>query len=697
MKSLKKMYSLLPRLFTLNRLMIIIVLGVIILRINDPWAVKEIRYNTFDSYQKISPREITSEQIILVEIDENSLKTRGQWPWPRNLLSELTEKILSQSPKALGIDILFPEPDRTSPDLVAKQHHDLPNDVKNLLASLPSNDTMLALSINNKPVVLGIAAGFGTQNSLPGPSPHNIVMIGEDIRNSIPQYSRVLRNIAPLENAARAQGISNIASDPDGIIRKIPLIYNIGGTIIPAFETEILRTAGKNNPTEILYNSSEIIEIKVSDQELKTDTAGNAWIYFSNQPTRTTISAEEVLSGKIPANFFQDRIVLLGVTAIGIADYTPSPLGQNLSGLALHAQALDSIMSGTLLSHTNVSTTIELGFFILIGLVLIWIANNYAALELTVAFAVLCWSIILISWGSFIFKKVLIDPTLPLALTLTLFLLATSAGFITEQKQRRLDAQEAAKREREKETRIRKLQNELMHTIGKSSVQKLSSSIAHEMNQPMAAICNYTNAARRLLEKDITDQETLKSVLGKILTQADRGSDILKSIREGAETGKTSTKPLDVNRIIREEVELIKDTGDAEKVQITLYCDQNLPQAQGNEIQIHQVLLNLIRNAVQAITHAEQDSKSAGGEIEITTIQNSSGMIEVSISDSGPGLSNQEKETLFKPFYTSKVQGMGLGLAICRSILEALGGTLWVEENEKGGAIFLFTLPPNDT
>ncbi len=665
------------------------------LRISNPWSVEMLRNSVFDSYQEISPREVESEQIILVEIDETSLKEMGQWPWPRNLVAELTEKILFHHPKVLGIDILFPEPDRTSPDLIAKQSQNLPKGIKDLLASLPSNDAMLATSMRDKPVVLGIAAGYGTQNKLPASSSNSIVMIGGDIRNSIPYYSQVLRNIPALEKAVQAQGVSNIAPDPDGLIRKVPMIYNISGSLVPAFETEILRIANSNIPTEVISPSSEIKEINIAGLQLKTDHLGNARIHFSDRPNKHTVSARSVLADEIPENYFNNKIVLLGVTAVGIADYTPSPLGQNLSGLALHAQALESIITDSLLTHSYISASIELGFFVLIGLVLIWISNRYTALELTVAFAILCWSIVLISWGSFKAQKLLIDPTLPLALTLTLFLIATSAGFINEQKQRRTDAREAALREREKEARIRKLQNELMHTIGKSSVQKLSSSIAHEMNQPMAAICNYTNTAKRLLDKKEISQDTLRSVLGKILAQADRGNDILKSIRESAETGKTSIRALDVNRIIQEEVELIKDVGEAQSVQIILDCDQNLPQAQANEIQLHQVLLNLIRNAVQAITHAETESKHEG-EIEIRTVRNEDGMIQVSISDTGPGLSEVEKETLFKPFYTSKEQGMGLGLAISRSILEALGGSLWVEENKKGGAVFYFTLPPNE-
>ncbi|MCZ4281983.1 CHASE2 domain-containing protein [Kiloniella laminariae] len=687
------------RHLTLSRFLVLIVMTTVFVRFYDPWPLQLLRLNILDSYQQISPRQTTSDQIVLVQIDEKSLMTLGQWPWPRDLLTELIEQIIRQKPKALGIDILFPEADRSSPEQIALSNQHLPDNLKQQLALVPSNDQKLAISITGHPVVLSLAAGFGPESNIPSPNLNKMVMIGKDGRRVLPAVSNLLRNIPLLDEAATGQGISNLAPDQDGLIRKIPLLYNINHSLIPSFETEILRVASGTVFGETLMTESEVKKVRIGPYNIPTDQHGHAWIHFTPNSNIQHVSAWQVLAGETADNLFSDKIVLLGVTAVGIADYTLSPTGENLSGLSFHAQALDSILTNSLLVSTPAVMAIELGLFLVIGLSLIFIALRYSALELTVTFAVLGWTTVLLSWGGFYFHGFLIDPTLPFLLILVMFLVSATSGFITEQRQRHFDALEAAKREREKESRIRRLQNELMHTIGKSSVQKLSSSIAHEMNQPMAAICNYTNTAKRLLENAQADPETLKpellkTVLEKILAQAHRGNDILKSIREVAETGSTTVRAVDINQIIQEEIELIRDVGSSDLV--TLYFERTpeLPAASANEIQLHQVVMNLIRNAMQAIMESGQQ-----GNITVRTSLTENDMILVSIRDTGPGLSKAEIKNLFKPFYTTKMHGMGLGLSICRSIIEALGGSLWVEKNnevdqkDKRGAVFLFTLP----
>ena len=142
---------------------------------------------------------------------------------------------------------------------------------------------------------------------------------------------------------------------------------------------------------------------------------------------------------------------------------------------------------------------------------------------------------------------------------------------------------------------------------------------------------------------------------------------------------------------IIEEIELLNDSGFGRKVNINTDLSPEITNGTANEIQLHQVLLNLIRNAKQATEEIDKTDH----EIMITTCENPKGMIEVAVSDTGPGLTEDQKKDLFKPFFTTKEQGTGLGLAISRSIIEAWGGNLWVEDNKKGGATFKFTLPLN--
>ncbi len=669
-------------------ILVTVLLCVIILKISDPWAVRILRHNTFDIFQKISPNQKETQQIVLVEIDEKSLKARGQWPWQRNILADLAGKILQQSPRALAIDIVFPEPDRTSPSLILENNPALAQQLKFHRHDFPSYDKTFADILNGHPVILGMATGYGTDQRAPIETTTSIKMYGGDIRSTLPRFNYVLRNIEQLETVT-TQGVNNLAPERDGIIRQLPLLYNVNGTIIPSFEIETLRIANNANEIELTTENNKLKSIRLNSFDLTMSNRGKPWIYFSKNSDYTKVSANDTLTGAIDDTLFKDKIVILGVTALGIADYSLTPVGSNLSGLAIHAQALDNMLTDTLLTRPSSFFWIELSYLFLIGILFLVIHKRHGALEVTVTFAVLCWITVLLTSGIFAFRTELFDPSLPLILTLIMFMISVSTGFVMEQARRREESRIAAQKEREKEARIRKLQNELLHTIGKSSVQKLSSSIAHELNQPLAAIYNFANAARRILDRDNIDLETVKPVLEKILKQADRGNEILRTIRDAAETGKTNLSSLNINKIIIEEIELLNDSGFGRKVSIKTDLSPEITDGTANEIQLHQVLLNLIRNAKQATEEIDRTDH----EIMISTCENPKGMIEVAVSDTGPGLTEDQKKDLFKPFFTTKEQGTGLGLAISRSIIEAWGGNLWVEDNNKGGATFKFTLP----
>ncbi|WP_120496033.1 CHASE2 domain-containing protein [Kiloniella sp. EL199] len=672
-------------------ILVAVLLCVIILKISDPWAVRILRHNTFDIFQKISPNQKENSQIILVEIDEKSLKTQGQWPWQRNILANLADKILRQSPQALAIDIVFPEPDRTSPSLILDNNPALIQQLKTHDHDFPSYDNILADVLKGHPVILGMATGYGTDQRAPVETTTSIKMYGDDVRSTLPKFNYVLRNIEQLEKVT-TQGVNNLAPERDGIIRQLPLLYNVNGTIIPSFEIETLRIANNADEIELTTKDSKLKSIRLDSFDLTMSNRGKPWIYFSKNSDYTKVSANDILTDTIDDTLFKDKIVILGVTALGIANYSLTPVGSNLSGLAIHAQALDNMLTDTLLTRPSSFFWMELSYLLLIGILFLAVHKRHGALEVTVTFAILCWITILLSSAIFTLRTELFDPSLPLILTLIMFMISVSTGFVMEQTRRREEARIAEQKEREKEARIRKLQNELLHTIGKSSVQKLSSSIAHELNQPLAAIYNFANAARKILDRDNINLETVKPVLEKILNQADRGNEILRTIRDAAETGKTNLSSLNINKIIIEEIELLNDSGFGRKVNINTSLSPEITDGTANEIQLHQVLLNLIRNAKQATEEIDRTDH----EILISTCENPKGMIEVAVSDTGPGLTEDQKTDLFKPFFTTKEQGTGLGLAISRSIIEAWGGNLWVEDNDKGGATFKFTLPLNN-
>ena len=241
---------------------------------------------------------------------------------------------------------------------------------------------------------------------------------------------------------------------------------------------------------------------------------------------------------------------------------------------------------------------------------------------------------------------------------------------------------------RRAEQRLQELQTELIHVARLSAMGEMASALAHELNQPLTAIINYAQATRRLLEGlDDRRQAALASLLDKTAQQATRAGQIIHRLRQFVAKGETERALEDVNTVVEEAstLALIGAAGKGIAVRRTLAGD--LPPVLMDKIQIHQVITNLIRNSIDALGEVERR------EIVICTRGPAPGQVEISVTDSGPGLAPEVRARLFEPFVTTKPEGMGIGLSICRSIVDAHGGKLWTSVPQGGGTAFHVGLP----
>jgi two-component system sensor kinase FixL len=242
--------------------------------------------------------------------------------------------------------------------------------------------------------------------------------------------------------------------------------------------------------------------------------------------------------------------------------------------------------------------------------------------------------------------------------------------------------------ERQKtETRLQELQSELVHISRLTAMGEMASTLAHELNQPLSAIANYLKGSRRLLEQAQDDKSPmLRDALDKAADQAIRAGQIIRRLRDFVSRGESERQVENVPKLI-EEASALALVGAKElgvRVRMQFHPDADLVLA--DRVQIQQVLLNLIRNAIDAMA----DSRTR--ELLIGTRLVDDEMIEVSVADSGPGIAPEVAGQLFQPFITTKRQGMGVGLSISRTIVDAHGGRIWVESNPGGGTVFRFTL-----
>jgi len=238
------------------------------------------------------------------------------------------------------------------------------------------------------------------------------------------------------------------------------------------------------------------------------------------------------------------------------------------------------------------------------------------------------------------------------------------------------------------ESRLKELQSEVTHMSRFTALGEMASTLAHEINQPLTAISNYLKGCQRLLERiEGESAPVLRDAVGKAADQALRAGDIIRRLREFVARGESERRIESLPKLIEDASTLALIGARENGVEVSFRLDPNADLVLADRIQIQQVLVNLIRNAIEVMIESSNDRR-----LEIATVANSDDAVEVSVADTGAGLTQEVAQHLFQPFVTTKRKGMGLGLSICRTIVEAHGGKIWVEAPPSGGTIFRFTL-----
>jgi len=253
---------------------------------------------------------------------------------------------------------------------------------------------------------------------------------------------------------------------------------------------------------------------------------------------------------------------------------------------------------------------------------------------------------------------------------------------LTERKQ-------AEENVRESERRYREVQTELAHANRVATMGQLGASIAHEVKQPIAATVTNAQAALRWLDAQPPDEDEVRQALSRIVNDGNRAAAVIGRIHELIKKAPPLKEPMDINKAIREVIELTRGETRKHGVSVQVHLADRLPLIQGDRVQLQQVLLNLLINATEAMGGVSDSVR----ELLISTGNADDGSVLVAVSDSGPGFAPHNTEHIFDPFYTTKSTGLGMGLSICRSIIEAHGGRLWASANAPRGAIFQFTVP----
>jgi two-component system sensor kinase FixL len=242
---------------------------------------------------------------------------------------------------------------------------------------------------------------------------------------------------------------------------------------------------------------------------------------------------------------------------------------------------------------------------------------------------------------------------------------------------------------RRAEDEARVLQERLTHFSRLSTMGEMAAGLAHEINQPLSAIATYSQACQRLIRQPQPEIDDVVAALEQINAQALRAGEVIRRLRNFVKNREVKREPVNCARLLEDLRTLAETDARLHNIRLRLDCREPLPTVYADPIQLQQVVLNLVRNAIDAMADAPEDRR----EVVLTTREASDGEVEVTVADHGTGLAPEATEHLFNPFFTTKAAGTGLGLAISRSIVRAHGGRLWHTPNDECGVRFHFTLP----
>jgi two-component system sensor kinase FixL len=229
---------------------------------------------------------------------------------------------------------------------------------------------------------------------------------------------------------------------------------------------------------------------------------------------------------------------------------------------------------------------------------------------------------------------------------------------------------------------------ELAHISRLTTMGELAASLAHELHQPLTAILSNVQAAQRFIAADSTNLDEVREILSDIIQDNSRAAEVIRRMRSLVKKEAFELAPIELSTIVQDVILLTRTDAMLHNIRVLLDLGPGLPPVRGDRVQLQQVLLNLLLNAFDAMGDCPANQR------EITVrAKRDSGQVEVSVSDHGTGLTPDALERIFQPFFTTKRDGLGMGLAISRSIIEAHGGRLWAKNNGERGAMFAFTLP----
>jgi adenylate cyclase len=435
---------------------LLILLGALALRVADPPGVARLRDFAFDTFQRLKPRPYDPQwNVRVVDIDEAALATYGQWPWPRDRVAKLVDKLAEMGAAVVAFDVLFAEPDASSwhrrvRELIAYVD---PETVQRIAAAVQDNDRLLADAFAHSSVVTAYAFDAATRQSRPPALKHGYAISGGDPQLFMYRYGSVVSTLPLLEAGAKGNG--GITPDADiSVIRRVPLLLRLEGQphVYPALALEAVRvaqgastyvargaTSGGDLPWLARHLSlfeQGVQSIRVGDVVVPTDRHGNLLLYDSGHRRERFVSAKDILEDRVDKARIDGAIVFIGTSAQGLKDIRNLAVDAGVPGVEIHAQMVEQIFTEVYLARPFYAGVLEGAFLLVAGLAFIFVMPRLSA-EWSAALGVS--GVILgvgVPWALFDVYRLLVDPIYPPVTLALIYAVSSSTSFMLTERER---------------------------------------------------------------------------------------------------------------------------------------------------------------------------------------------------------------------------------------------------------------------
>lgn len=421
---------------------------------SEPQALQVVRNAVYDQYQRLAPRVYQAAPVRVVDFNDESLKRIGQWPWPRTVIAELIRKLQDAGAVAIGFDVVFAEEDRTSPKAMVQTWRSS-GAVRDQLLTLPDHDQVMVDALSRGGVVLGFA---GERNDLKTRLPtrsSRIISRGEPALSYLHPFTGAVTSLELLEKAAAGVGVLSFIPDADGVVRRVPLLVNVAGQVMPSLTSEVLRVGLQQRNYTVTTAAVSlgqadihrgVSELRVGNIMVPTTAKGEMWVHYTatRDPAvyaavkqQRYIEAWQVLEGKLAPGSLDGFVVLVGTSAQGLMDLRFSPMGTIMPGVEAHAQALEQILTGSYLERPYWAVLAEALVLIFGGILIGFVALTTRALICAVFTAALLLSAGLAAWVAFTKYGMLLDPVTPGITVLITFIVGSVVKHMNSEREQR--------------------------------------------------------------------------------------------------------------------------------------------------------------------------------------------------------------------------------------------------------------------